>query len=109
MRPALPKNHSKEYTYLLFRMDNDIIYEAKDCINNSDLERLQSLFQQLKTEQYKNIDWQRIFLKVYLHSCLKKQGDIKKWLEEMYETFDLISKIALRQTFPYGNYLFSKK
>ena len=85
---------------------DQIIKSSKDRINNGDIYGLQEIFESVKEEK---IDWQRIFLKVYLHACLKKQKEIVDWLTEVYENFDSISKIALRQIFPYGKVLLSKK
>ena len=85
---------------------NEIIKSSKDRINNGDIHGLQEILESVKDEK---IDWQRIFLKVYLHACLKKQKEIVEWLTEVYETFDSISKIALRQVFPYGKFLLAKK
>jgi len=88
-------------------LDTDqIIKSSKDRINNGDVHGLQEIFETIKDEK---IDLQRIFLKVYLHACLKKQKIIVDWLTEVYENFDSISKIALRQIFPYGKILLSKK
>jgi hypothetical protein len=86
-------------------MDDAIIRSCKDRINNKDMYGLQEILEAIKDETH---DWQRIFLKVYLHACLKKQQDIVDWLMQVYETFDDISKIALRQTFPYGRWLLNR-
>lgn len=85
---------------------DSIIQEAKARIEAHDLGGLQELFENL--QQQENVDWQRIYLKVYLHSCLRKEEPIKIWLEQMFEMFDPISKIALRQTFAYGKWLFTR-
>lgn len=88
-------------------MSESVILEGKNRINHYDLVGLQELFEDVKDN--KELDFPRIFLKVYLHSCLKKQTECKEWLEQIFETFDPIAKIALRQTFSYGNWLYNKE
>jgi hypothetical protein len=85
-------------------LSQSVILEAKNRINCYDLVGLQELFSDVHDTS--DLDWPTIFLKVYLHACLKKQGEIKEWLEQMFETFDPIVKIGLRQTFLYGNWLY---
>jgi hypothetical protein len=87
-------------------MTDSVIVEAKKRIEAYDLIGMQELFEDIKDN--KEIDMATIYLKVYLHACLKKEGQIKEWLEQMFEHFDPINKIALRQVFPYGRYLYSK-
>jgi hypothetical protein len=85
-------------------LSQSVILEAKNRINCYDIVGLQELFSDV--HDTKDLDWPTIFLKVYLHACLKKQGEIKEWLEQVFETFDPIVKIGLRQTFLYGNWLY---
>ncbi len=90
-------------------MSADSEYVIKCCkehINNNNVTGLMEYYRSLNEE---TLDWQRIFLKVYLHACLKKRKEIVEWLLQLYETFDPISKIALRQTFPYGRHLMNKR
>jgi hypothetical protein len=86
-------------------MERHIIQTCKEMIERNALESLKEYYTMIQQEQGDQIDWQHIFLKVYLHACLKKRKEIVSWLEEVYDTFDPISKIALRQTFPYARYL----
>lgn len=83
-----------------------IVQTCKELIERNSLESLKEFYNSLQQE---TIDWQYIFLKVYLHACLKQRREIVTWLEEVYETFDPISKIALRQTFPYGRFLLQRR
>jgi hypothetical protein len=86
-------------------IDDDIIRCCKDHINHNNVTGLMEYYRSLEGQEH---DWQRIFLKVYLHACLKKRKEIVEWLLQVYETFDPISKIALRQTFAYGRHLLNK-
>jgi hypothetical protein len=86
-------------------MSDTLIFVAKKYINDSNLTLLKEMFENCTQEE---MDWQHIYQKVYLHACLKKKTEIKVWLEEVFETFDPISKIALRQIFPYGKWLYNR-
>jgi hypothetical protein len=88
-------------------MSEDILSDAKQIIDRGDLEALQTFYTDM-LETYEDIDFPYLFRHIYVHACLKKKHDIIKWLKEMYETMDPIMKIALRQIFPYGEYLLRK-
>jgi len=92
-------------------MDLEIIAEAKQHINDGNLEGIQEqvchLFNTSDVER--EPDWPFIFQKVYLHACLKGQQEIANWLHTtIYPLMDPIQKIALRQIFSYGRHLLSK-
>jgi hypothetical protein len=92
-------------------MDLNIIAEAKQYINDGNLEELQSQVCRLidSTELPREPDWSFIFQKVYLHACLKGKQPIADWLQKaMYPIMDPIQQIALRQIFSYGRHLLSK-
>jgi hypothetical protein len=78
---------------------------CKELIEKDNLEGLQEVYSESAHEQY---PWEYIYQKLYLHACLKKKHRIVKWLNEMFEQFDPIQKIALRQMFSYGKYLLAK-
>jgi hypothetical protein len=87
-------------------MDDARIRYVKECITRDDLPALQEFYAELQDTE--NVDWQRLFLKAYLHACLKKREAIVQWFMEEYEKFDPISKIALRQSFAYGRWLLAR-
>ena len=89
-------------------MDSTIIAEAKQHINDGNLEELQHQVCRLfdNPDLPCEPDWSFIFQKVYLHACLKGNEDIADWLKKaMYPLMDPIQQIALRQVFAYGRYL----
>ncbi len=91
-------------------MDLDIIAEAKQHINDGNLEEIQTqVCALIDTELPHEPDWPFIFQKVYLHACLKGRRQIAEWLQTaMYPLMDPIQQIALRQVFSYGRHLLSK-
>jgi hypothetical protein len=92
-------------------MDLAIIAEAKQNINDGNLEEIQTQVCQLIDDPAlgREPDWPFIFQKVYLHACLKGRQEIADWLHKaMYPMMDPIQQIALRQIFSYGRHLLSK-
>lgn len=78
---------------------------CKTLIEKDNLEGLQEVYSDYTNENY---PWEYIYQKLYLHACLKKKHRIVDWLKSMFEHFDPIQKIALRQMFSYGRYLLAK-
>lgn len=72
------------------------------------LDNLEGLKDYVYENQSLDLPWDVIYKDVYLHACLKKKPLIVNWLLEVYETMDPITKIALKQLFPYGRYLLNK-
>ncbi len=91
-------------------IEDQIILEIKLFINKGDLQSLKSLWNEykLETDFGREIAWDYIFQKVYLHSALKKQKAICEWLDTLYKEFNPVTQIALRQMFPYARYLLNK-
>jgi hypothetical protein len=79
--------------------------ECKSFIEKDNLEGLQEYYVEYGDEAFA---WEYIFLKLYLHACLKKKQRIVCWLDTLYPLFDPIQQIALRQMFPYARYLLAK-
>ena len=87
-------------------MNEELIKECKTYIEQGDLTGLQTYYGGLQDVDFGyNPNWQYIYQKVYLHACLKKQRAIADWLVSLFEHFDVVTQIALRQLFPYGRYL----
>ena len=78
---------------------------CKTLIEKDNLEGLQEFYSESADENY---PWEYIYQKLYLHACLKKKVRIVEWLKAMFQQFDPIQKIALRQMFSYGKYLLAK-
>ena len=92
-------------------MDLAIIADAKQHINDGNLEEIQHQICQLldNPDLPSEPDWPFIFQKVYLHACLKGRHEIANWLHTaIYPLMDPIQQIALRQMFAYGRHLLSK-
>lgn len=87
-------------------MAEDVITVVKRLIQTGTLEHIQDVYSMYMDDD--TIAWDYVFLKVYVHACLKKRRDIVEWLITIYDTFDPIQQIALRQTFAYGKYLLNK-
>lgn len=84
---------------------NTFLYVCKTLIEKENLEGLQEYYSESAHEDY---PWEYIYQKLYLHACLKKKHRIVAWLNQIFEQFDPIQKIALRQMFSYGRYLLAK-
>ena len=91
-------------------MSDEIIYYCKRYIDEKNNSALQVFYEEIPTiYDISKLDWPRIFHRVYLHACLKGNEYLAKWLqEELYPKMDPIQQIALRQIFPYGNYLLQR-
>jgi hypothetical protein len=84
----------------------DIVREMKDLVVLDNLEGLKDYVYEI--QPLVDLPWDVVYKDVYLHACLKKKPLIVNWLLEVYETMDPITKIALKQLFPYGRYLLNK-
>jgi hypothetical protein len=86
---------------------DSIISDVKRLIDHGDLECLKEYYAELiqQEEETEPLDFPYLFRHIYVHACLKKKTDMVAWLKELYETMDPITKIALRQIFPYGEHL----
>ena len=84
---------------------NSFLKFCKELIEKDNLEGLQEFYSE---QAHENYPWEYIYQKLYLHACLKKKHRIVTWLKAMFEQFDPIQKIALRQMFSYGKYLLAR-
>lgn len=84
---------------------DSIISDVKRLIDHGDLECLKEYYAELQDDDSEPLDIPYLFRHIYVHACLRKKTDIVAWLKELYETMDPITKIALRQIFPYGEHL----
>lgn len=91
-------------------IEEQLIAEIKPFINIGNLEGLKEQWNEYRfeTEFDREIGWDYIFQKIYLHAALKKQKHICNWLDTIYTHFDPIIQIALRQMFPYARHLLNK-
>lgn len=91
-------------------IESEIINEIKKLINDGNLDEVKRLYNEYVTETDfgREIAWDFIFQKIYLHAALKKQEHICKWLDTLFSQFDPVTKIALRQMFSYAHHLLNK-
>jgi hypothetical protein len=91
-------------------IEEQLISEIKPFINKGNLEGLKELWHEyrVETEFDREVVWDYIFQKIYLHASLKKQPAICEWLDTIFTEFDPIHQIALRQMFPYARHLLNK-
>ena len=92
-------------------IEEQLIAEIKPYINNGNLEGLkeQWIEYRLETEFDRQVSWDFVFQKIYLHAALKKQKHICDWLDNVFTEFDPIQQIALRQMFSYAQHLLNKR
>ncbi len=91
-------------------IEEQVISEIKPFINKGYLDALKEQWKEYRTETDfgREIAWDFIFQKIYLHAALKKQKAICEWLDTIFTEFDPIQQIALRQMFPYARHLLNK-
>jgi hypothetical protein len=86
-----------------------LITEFKEYITDDNLHGLKQLWEEYQDIDFgKEIAWDYVFQKVYLHAALKKRKAICEWLDVLFELFDPIIQISLRQMFSYARYLLRK-
>ena len=91
-------------------IEEQLISEIKPFINKGNLEGLKELWSEyrVETEFDREVAWDFIYQKIYLHAALKKQPAICQWLDTIFTEFNPIQQIALRQLFPYARHLLNK-
>jgi hypothetical protein len=78
---------------------------CKTMIEKDNLKGLQEFYQEYADENYA---WEYVYQKLYLHACLKKKVRIVEWMLPLFDQFDPIQQIGIRQMFSYGKYLLAK-
>ena len=91
-------------------IEEQLVVEIKPYINKGNLDGLKEQWFEYRTETDfgREIAWDFIFQKIYLHAALKKQKAICEWLDAVFTEFDPIQQIALRQMFAYARHLLNK-
>lgn len=91
-------------------IEEQLITEIKPFINKGNLEGLKEQWYEYKfqTEFDREVAWDYVFQKIYLHAALKRQKHICDWLNTIYNELDPIQQVALRQMFPYARHLLAK-
>ena len=86
------------------KLNREIIYTIKKLINDDNLDYLQEYYNHIQTYDT-SINYDFIFQKAYLHSCLLHRTRIIEWLTKLFEKFDVITQIGLKHVFTYGKHL----
>ena len=91
-------------------IEEQLVVEIKPFINKGNLDGLKEQWVEYRTETDfgREIAWDFVFQKIYLHAALKKQKAICEWLDTVFTEFDPIQQIALRQMFSYARHLLNK-
>jgi hypothetical protein len=91
-------------------IEEQLIAEIKSFINAGNLEGLKTQWNEYRfeTDFGREVAWDFVFQKVYLHAALKKQKAICDWLDIVFTEFNPMIQIALRQMFPYARHLLNK-
>ena len=91
-------------------IEDELIQEIKPLINDGNLTALQIAWEEYSeyTDFGRELAWDYIFQKVYLHAALKKQRAICEWLDSIFQEFNPMIQIAMRQMFSYARYLLQK-
>ena len=87
-----------------------VVKRFKSFVETEDLSGAQRFLAGLVSDpDCVDVAWDHVYQNVYLHACLKKKRPFVEWITTLFEMLEPIEKIALRQTFAYGNYLLNKK
>ena len=89
---------------MMNNFNQDILLTIKKFINEDNLIHLQEYYNDLQTCD-QQISWDFIYQKAYLHACLMHRKNIVEWMTQLFDNFDPIAKIAMRQMFAYGRHL----
>jgi len=95
---------------ILMSIEDELIQEIKPLINAGNLTALEIAWEDYRdnTDFGRELAWDYIFQKVYLHAALKKQRAICEWLDTIFLEFNPMLQIAMRQMFAYARYLLHK-
>jgi hypothetical protein len=92
------------------RLEDHIVTTCKAFIEKGKIEELQELWIEYRdhTEFPREIAWDYVFQKIYLHAALHHQKTICDWLDIIFQEFDPIQQIAMKHMFSYARSLLSK-
>ena len=93
------------------RLEDHLVQTIKPFVEKGDVDNLKELWTEYRdhTEFPREVAWDYIFQKVYLHAALKKQAHLCAWLDEVFLEFDPIVQIAMRQMFAYARTLLRRE
>jgi hypothetical protein len=82
------------------------VAECKPLITAGDLATLQGYAETYSAD--KEIAWDYVLMKLYIHACLKKQRDIATWVEGLCALLDPIAAAGIRPGLAYGRALLAR-
>jgi hypothetical protein len=88
-------------------IEDDIIRQLKPFIESGKLDGIKELWTEYSehTDFGREIAWDYVFQKIYIHAALKKQRAICRWLDSMFNQFNPVTQIAMRHMFSYARHL----
>jgi hypothetical protein len=90
-------------------MNDEVVSLFKHYIKHEMNDHITSLFEEISTsEKYLNkLDHQYIFKGVFLFCCIHREKELLEFLyENIYKSFRIVDRIALRPCIIYGKYLY---
>ena len=89
---------------------DEVVDLFKHYITNDMKEHTVNLFQEVASDiKYKN-NHEYIFQKIYLFCCIRKNKELLLFLyHNIYRSFDVVKRIALRPCIIYGKYLYKEE
>ena len=91
-------------------IEEQLVSEIKPIVECGDIYGLQQAWKKYvyETDFGRELSWDFIFQKIYLHAALKRQKEICKWLDSVFTQLNPIQQIAVRQMFPYARSLLNR-
>jgi hypothetical protein len=91
-------------------IEEQLVSEIKLIVARGDIHGLQQVWKEYvyETDFGRELAWDFIFQKIYLHAALKKQKEICKWLDSIFTQLNPIQQITIRQMFPYAHSLLNR-
>ena len=91
-------------------MQNNIINELKSLIKEDNLSELRLYYYEIINNSFDySLNLQYIYKEILLYTCYEGSEQMLEYMLDLYDLFDDISKIALRQIFFYCKYILIKQ
>ena len=91
-------------------MQNNIINELKSLIKEDNISELRLYYYEITNNSFDySLNLQYIYKEILLYTCYEGSEQMLKYMLDLYELLDDISKIALRQIFFYCKYILIKQ
>ena len=91
-------------------MQNNIINELKSLIKEDNLSELRLYYYEIINNSFDySLILQYIYKEILIYTCYEGSEQMLEYMLDLYDLFDDISKIALRQIFFYCKYILIKQ